>query len=108
MIGKRTFSEGERTRAVRAVFDQSDNHPSQWAAIRAVAGQIGCSAETLRGWVRQVEREGLLKSGPATYDRERIKMLERENKSLKKANRILREANSFFSRAAAPGRRSKH
>ena len=32
-------------------------------------------------------------------DRERLKALERENRELKKANEILREANSHFAQA---------
>ena len=32
-------------------------YESQWAGIRSVADKIGCSAETLRNWVRQAERD---------------------------------------------------
>ena len=45
----RTYSPEVRERAVRLVFDQVREHPSQWAAI---AAKIGCSAATLHGWVR--------------------------------------------------------
>lgn len=38
--------------AVRLVLDQQREHESQWAAIDSMAGKIGCSAETLRMWVR--------------------------------------------------------
>jgi len=30
-------------------------YSSQWAAIVSIAEKIGCTAETLRKWVRQVE-----------------------------------------------------
>ncbi|MCC6304163.1 MAG: IS3 family transposase, partial [Rhodobacteraceae bacterium] len=30
---------------------------SQGAAIASIAARIGCSGETLRGWVRQAERD---------------------------------------------------
>ena len=30
------------------VFDHTAEHPSQWAAIRSVAEELGCTTETLR------------------------------------------------------------
>ena len=39
-------------RAVRMVFEAKDEYDSQWAAIESIAGKIGCTAETLRRWVR--------------------------------------------------------
>ena len=39
------------------VLDAKDQYPSQWAAIESIAGKIGCTAETLRKWVRQGERD---------------------------------------------------
>jgi transposase-like protein len=50
------FSPEVIERAVRMVFDAKDQYPSQWAAIESIAGKIGCTAETLRKWVRQGER----------------------------------------------------
>ena len=47
------FSPEVIERAVRMVFDAKDQYPSQWAAIESIAGKIGCTAETLRKWVRQ-------------------------------------------------------
>lgn len=44
-------------RAVRMVFEAKDQYPSQWAAIESIASKIGCTAETLRKWVRQGERD---------------------------------------------------
>ena len=32
-------------------------HDSQWAAIGSIAAKMGCTAETLRKWVRQAERD---------------------------------------------------
>jgi transposase-like protein len=39
------------------VLEHQDEHDSQWAAIVSIAEKIGCSAETLRNWVRQAERD---------------------------------------------------
>jgi len=51
------FSPEVMERAVRMVFDAKDQYPSQWAAIESIAAKIGCTAETLRKWVRQGERD---------------------------------------------------
>ena len=39
-------------RAVRMVLEHQKDHDSQWAAIGSISGKIGCTAETLRRWVR--------------------------------------------------------
>ena len=71
------FSPEVVERAVRMVFDAKDQYPSQWAAIESIAGKIGCTAETLRRWVRQGERDGGVRDGPTTAEQQRVKALER-------------------------------
>jgi transposase len=93
------YSPEVRERAVRMVFEHEGEHVSQWAAISSIAGKIGCTAETLRGWVRQAERDQGKRSGPTTDDRERIKALEREVRELRQANEILRKASAYFAQA---------
>ena len=44
-------------------------HPSQWAAIRSIAEKLGCTAETLRRWVRQAERDAGQRPGLTTDER---------------------------------------
>ena len=61
--------------------------------------QDGCTAETLRNWVRQAERDQGLRSGPTSDERERIKALEREVRELRRANEILRKASAYFALA---------
>jgi transposase-like protein len=88
------------------VFEHEGEHASQWAAISSIAAKIGCTPETLRGWVRQAERDQGKRAGPTTDERERIKALEREVRELRQANEILRKASAYFAQAELD-RRSK-
>ncbi len=98
---KRTgqYSPEVRERAVRLVLDQEPQHGSQWAAIRSISEKVGCTAETLRKWVRQAERDSGRRPGPSTDERQRIKDLEREVRELKRTNEILRKASAYFAQA---------
>jgi transposase-like protein len=86
-------------RAVRMVFEAKDQYDSQWAAIVSIAGKMGCTAETLRRWVRQHERDTGQREGLSTVEQERLKALEREVRELRKANEILKLASAFFAQA---------
>jgi transposase len=102
------------------VLEHQGDHASQWAAIGSIAAKIGCTAETLRGWVRQAERDQGRRAGPTSEERERIrtlasrrwhqdagiKTLEREVRELRQANEILRKASAYFAQAELD-RRSK-
>ena len=85
-----------RDRAVRMVFEHQDEHESQWAAICSIASQFGVSHETLRKWVRRAEVDAGARPGLSTEERERLKILERENRELRRANEILKSASAFF------------
>src|SRR6266849_907809 len=60
------YSPEVRERAVRMVVEHQAEHESQWAAIGSIATKLGCSAETLRKWVRQVERYAERRPGPTS------------------------------------------
>jgi transposase len=81
------------------VFEHQAEYESQWAAINSIASKIGCTAETLRKWVRQAERDQGKRAGLTSSEQERLKQLERENFELKRANEILRKAAAFFAQA---------
>jgi transposase len=93
------YSQEVREHAVRMVFEHQHEHESQWSALASIASKIGCTAETLRNWVRQKERDQGERPGPTSAERERIKVLERENGELRQANEILRKASAYFALA---------
>jgi transposase len=81
------------------VMEHGAVHDSQWAAITSIAEKIGCTAETLRKWVRQAERDAGARPGLTTEERERLKQLEREVFELRRTNEILRLASAYFAKA---------
>ena len=81
------------------VREHQGEHESQWAAIGSIAAKIGCTAETLRRWVRQAEKDSGERAGATSVERERIKELEREVRELRQANEILRKASAYFAQA---------
>ena len=68
-------------------------------ALRSISQKIGCTAETLRKWVRRVERDEGVRPGLTTDERQRLKDQEREIRELKRANEILRKASAYFAQA---------
>ena len=101
------YSPEFRERAVGLLFDQQDQHASQWAAMNAIASKVGCTAETLRKWVRQSEIDQGKRNGLSSTEKERLKELERENRELKQANEILRKASAYFAQAELDRRPKK-
>ena len=93
------YSPEVRERAVRMVWEHESEHASQWAAISSIAGKMGCTAETLRKWARQAERDQGRRPGLTTDEKQRLKELERENRELRRANEILRLGSAYFAKA---------
>jgi transposase len=81
-----------RERAVRLVFESQ-------RPIAAVARDLGVHKEALRLWVRQAEADAGTRNDRLTSaERERLKLLEREVRDLRKANEILKAASVFFAK----------
>ena len=84
---------------MRLAMEHRDDYQSEAAALTAVAGKLGCSPDSLRTWIRQVQRDGGERPGPTSEEKARIKELERENRELRQANEILRKASAYFAPA---------
>jgi transposase len=52
--------------------------------------------ETLRTWVRRTQIDEGVRPGLTTDERALMKQLQRENKDLRRANAILKDASIFF------------
>jgi transposase len=86
-----------RAIAVRRVLESADDHSSQWAAIEAVAAEMGIgTAETLRKWVRREEVDGGSRAGVTSLEESEIRRLRRENAELQRRYAILQAASAFF------------
>ena len=93
------YSPEGRERVVRMVLDNAGQHESRWQAIVSMSAKIGCSTNTLNGWVKKAEVDRGDRAGVTTEMAERLKALEREDRELKQANEILRKASAYFAQA---------
>ena len=99
MARRSRFSGEVRERAVRMVSEHRGEYGSEWEAMGSIASKIGCTAETLRKWVRQAEVDSGRRGGLTSEEQTRVKDLEREVRELRRANEILRKASAYFAQA---------
>ncbi len=86
----RKYSDELRRRAIDEVLERGRKIPE-------VAEQLGIgSAETLRKWVRQAERDRGLTEGPTTEELAEIKALRKEVADQQRTIEILKAATTFF------------
>jgi transposase len=78
------------------VLDHEGEYRSRWEAITSVSEMLGPAPETVRKWVRRVERDTGVRVGPTADELAELKRLQRENAELRRANDILKAAASFF------------
>jgi len=93
---QRRYPPELRERAIRMVLETASERGERFGAVTRVAGQLGIGPESLRKWVHQAEVDGGKRTGLTSEERERMKLLERENRELRRANEILKSAAAFF------------
>ena len=99
MSKSKRYAPEVQERAVRLLREHQAEYESEWAAMQSIASKMGCTAETLRKWVRRTERDEGKRPGLTTAESEELKQLRRENRELKRANEILKTASAFFAQA---------
>jgi len=82
-----------RREAIRLVRASDEDRP-----IPGIARQIGVSDGTLRNWVNQDEIDSGQREGLTTEEKEELRKLRREVKTLRQEKEILRKAAAFFAR----------
>jgi len=93
---QRRYPAELRERAVRMVLETASERGERFGAVTRVAQQLGIGPESLRKWVHQAAVDRGERGGLTSEERERMKLLERENRELRRANEILKSAAAFF------------
>jgi transposase len=71
----------------------------------ALARGLGCSGQTIRNWLKQAElAAGARRDGLTTTEREELRRLRAENRTLRMERELLRKAAAFFARESGRGR----
>ncbi len=92
----RRYPPEVKERAVQLVLTTIDQNGERHGVIARIARQLDVGAQTLSQWVRQAEVDRGTRPGTTSAERERIAELEKENRELRRANQILKEASVFF------------
>lgn len=88
-MGMRKYPIELRERATRMTLEAlADHERAPGDAIRRIADELGVHPEALRTWVRQAEVGRSSRPGTTTADAERIRLLEKEVRELRRGARF--------------------
>ena len=73
------YDQETKAKAIRLFRDHVGGYGSPWAAMCAISGRLGMTAEMLRKWVRQAEVDEGQAAGVPTGTAREIRELKRKN-----------------------------
>jgi len=92
----RRYPPEVKERVVQLVLATMQQRGERHGVVTRIARKLDIGPETLRTWVRRAEIDNGDRPGLTTDERARIAELEKENRELRRANQILKEASVFF------------
>jgi transposase len=93
-----SYAPEYRVEAVRLVREGGRN-PEQ------LARDLGCTAQSIRNWVRQADLdEGRRSDGLTSAERAELRQLRAENRMLRLERDLLKKAAAFFAKESDPTR----
>lgn len=96
MVAPRKYPDELRERATRLALEAREDPATRPGALKRIADQLDVHPEALRTWVKRAEIDEGRRPGTTSPDAARIAELERENRELRRANSILKQASAFF------------